>query len=314
MRRYAAAVAAGLALAVAAGTPAAAHGGDEPGPTDYRVTVTSVPPELPGVRLRPIRGGTELELAYDGPGTIEVLGYSGEPYLEVRPGGVYQNTAGDPAAPPRWRRTATERVARWHDERTQWNAAAPTGAARQRLREWTLPLRAGTTIHQARGTLDWLPPPQPGGWWAAVLLLAAAVTAAAHLAGRRRGAVIPPLAAVAGAATLGYAVARTRDAGGSALSLLGLELWPALSALAALALAGWILVRRSVHDFTVALTGACLALFGGLSASAAFGASVLPAGGPATLWRTTVVVTLGVGAGLSAAAIVQLRRAVTPAG
>ncbi|GAA0796946.1 hypothetical protein [Spirilliplanes yamanashiensis] len=322
--RYALAAAAGVLLAVAAGAPAAAHGGDDPGATDYRVTVGAVPADLP-VTVRVIRAGTELELTNRGSRPVEILGYAGEPWLEVRPDGVYRNTHSpdSPALPPDWRRTSTEPVARWHDERTQWNAegtpaqAAADPTRQHRLRDWTVPLRVGATTHPLTGTLDWRPPPQPGGWWAGVLLLAAAVAAGAHLAGRRRAALIAPVLLVAGPATVGYAAATTIDAGARGvgevlLGLLGAALWPALSGVSATVAGAALLLRRRVNDLVLALTGAALALFGGLTNAGVSGASVLPAAGPAGLWRAAVALAAGAGAGVTVAAVLRLRAPAAP--
>ena len=116
----------------------------------------------------------------------------------------------------------------------------------------------------------------------------------AHLAGRRRAAVIAPVLLVAGPATIGYAAATTIDAGAPGvgevlLGLLGAALWPALSGVSATVL------------------GAALALFGGLTNAGVFGASLLPAAGPAGLWRVAVAVAVGAGAGVTVAAILRLR-------
>jgi hypothetical protein len=324
--RYALAAAAGVLLAVAAGAPASAHGDAAPDASDYRVAVTDVPAELTGVAVRVIEAGERLELTNRGDRPVEVLGYAGEPYLEIRPDGAYRNvhSPGDPALPPRWQRTAAEPVVRWHDERTQWtDDALPAQAVADpgrthRLRDWAVPLRRGVTAYQLRGTLDWVPPPQPGGWWAGALLLSAATAGLTHLAGARRRLVVAPLALAAGFTTVGYAAARTVDAGaagpgGVLLGLLGPGLWPTLSGLAAAGVGAALLLRRRANDFVVALVAACLTLFGGLTTSAAFGAGVLPAPGPAWWWRTTVVLAVGIGAGLTAAAVLRLRVAPAPA-
>ncbi len=328
MIRHALAATAGLVLAVAVGAPASAHGPDAPAPTDYRTTVTGVSAGLTGVTVRAVEAGNRLELTNRSGGPVEVLGYDGEPYLEIRPDGVYQNArsptarpgtdAADPTAPPQWQRISAEPVARWHDDRAHWTGADPPAqaaadpATTHRLRDWVVPLRRGVAAHQITGTLDWVPPPQPGVWWAAALLLAAGTAAAAHLAGRRRTTVVAPLALLAGLTTLGYAAARQLDAGaagpgGVLLGLLGGGLWQALSGLTAAALGVLLLVRRSGDDFVTAVVAACLAVFGGLANTGVFGAGVVPAPGPAWWVRATVAMAIGVGAGLTVAAVLRLR-------
>ncbi len=332
MIRHALAAAAGLVLAAAVGAPASAHGPDAPAATDYRTTVTGVSAGLDGVTVRAVEAGNRLELTNRGGEPVEVLGYAGEPFLEIRPDGVYENArspmagtdAADPTAPPQWQRISAEPVARWHDDRAHWTGADPPAqaaadpATTHRLRDWVVPLRRGVTAHRISGTLDWVPPPQPGAWWAAALLLAAGTAAAAHRAGRRRTWVVAPLALLGGLATLGYAAARQLDAGatgpgGVLLGLLGGGLGPALSGLTAAVLGVVLLIRRSGDDFVTAVVAACLAVFGGLTNSAVFGSGVVPAPGPAWWVRAAVAAAIGVGAGLTVAAIVRLRAPVRPA-
>jgi uncharacterized membrane protein len=97
------------------------------------------------------------------------------------------------------------------------------------------------------------------------------------------------------------------------LGLLGGGLWPALSGLTAAVLGVVLLIRRSGDDFVTAVVAACLAVFGGLTNSAVFGAGVVPAPGPAWWVRAAVAAAIGVGAGLTVAAIVRLRAPVRPA-
>ncbi|MFD0821024.1 hypothetical protein ACFQ0D_22580, partial [Micromonospora zhanjiangensis] len=185
-------------LGVAA--PAWAHASDAPDGTDYRTGVIGPAPAVPGLTARTVESGARLELTNRTGRTVEVLGYRGEPYLEIRPDGVYENvhspatylnqtldgdtavpTTADPALPPRWRRIGTEPVARWHDRRTHWTEETAPDQVRaapdrpHRIRDWVVPLRDGTTVVELRGILDWLPPPDPAAWWAYALLGALAV-------------------------------------------------------------------------------------------------------------------------------------------
>src|SRR5690606_5072914 len=112
-----------------------AHGAESPRDTDYRVTISRAP-DLPDVEVRVVEAGARLELRNRGDDPIEILGYSSEPYAEVRPEGVFVNLnspaayltttidghatvseSASPAAPPRWRRASDEPVFRWHDHR-----------------------------------------------------------------------------------------------------------------------------------------------------------------------------------------------------
>ncbi len=305
-------VAAGALLAPAA--PASAHGGDAPDATAYRTTVTGITPALPGLRVRTVEAGARLELTNDTGRTVEVLGYAGEPYLEVRPDGAYENVrspaayvnrtlagdtpvpaTADPAAPPQWRRVSTGTTVTWHDRRTHWTGAdLPPAAAAEpsrthRLREWAVPLREQARTFEIRGTLDYLPPPRAWLWWTGALLLAVVTTAAARRSAAAGGAV----AAAAGTILFGYAVTRALDAG------VALPLFAA--ALITCAAGRW----RA--PFFTALAGVVLAAFGGLANLGVFAAAVLPVAGPAWFARFAVLVALGAGAGLAVAGALRLR-------
>jgi hypothetical protein len=325
------AVLAGLVAALAVSGPAAAHGADAPDATDYRVTVTGQP-AVPGVTVRTVEAGARLELRNHGDQPVEVLGYAGEPYLEIRPDGVWQNVrspatyrnetlAGDgpvpadadPAAPPQWGRIATEPVARWHDVRTHWLSAGLPAAARadptrtHRIRDWTVPLRQGTTPFAVTGTLDWVPAPTPGGWWAATLLLAAAVTALTRLRGRVAGVAVAAVAVSGGLTALGYATGRQLDAGTGIGRLLIDQPWTTLAGLGAVVAGLWAVRRRS--DFGLGLAGAGLAVFAGLADLGVFSRAVVPVPGPGWWARLALVVVIGTGAGLAAGTVLRLRAA-----
>jgi hypothetical protein len=294
--------------------PASAHGGEAPDATAYRTTVTGISPAVPGVRARTVEAGARLELSNATGRTIEVLGYSGEPYLEIRPDGTYENVrspatylnqtlagdtpvpaTADPAAPPQWRRVSGETSVRWHDRRIHWTgdelprAAAQEPSRSHRLRDWVVPLRDQTTTFELRGTLDYLPPPTAWRWWAGALLLAAAVTAL----GLRSVRAVGALAVVAGAVLLGYAVTRALDAGMS----------PALIVAALIAVTAG--VWRA--PFLTALAGAVLAIFGGFADLGVFQAAVVPVAGPAWFARVAVLVAIGVGVGMAATGVLGLR-------
>ncbi|MEU8210610.1 hypothetical protein AB0B85_15575, partial [Micromonospora sp. NPDC049044] len=161
------AAAAGLVTLISA-APAAAHGADAPDGTNYRTRTTGVTPQRPGLEVRVVEAGARLELTNNTGRAVEVIGYSGEPYLRVAPDGVFENSrspatylnqtiAGDtalpaeadPAAPPTWRRIADGSTVRWHDSRALWQESAAPAAVRaapdreHRVRDWTIPLRDG---------------------------------------------------------------------------------------------------------------------------------------------------------------------------
>jgi len=358
LRRLCGAVAAGFCatLSVWAG-PAWAHGADAPDGTDYRTAVTEVSPATAGLTLRTVEAGARLELTNRTGTTIEVLGYENEPYLEIRPDGVFENVHSpavylnatltgsaalpadaDPTLPPSWRRASTAPIVRWHDHRTHWMLADPPPevaadpSVPHRIRDWVVPLRAGLSTMEARGTLDWVPPPSPGLWWAWSLLGALAVgllglvgrfgsllrglSVGGPSASPRSAPVVLPvlsaLAAVAGLVSIAYAVLREVDAGNDGLGpavrgLLSGQVWPLLTGLAAVAAAAYALRRRPAADFALALAATCVALFGGVTNAAAFTNGVVPAPGPPTLARLLVATTIALGMGVAVASALRLR-------
>ncbi|WBB56793.1 hypothetical protein [Verrucosispora sp. WMMD573] len=350
---------AGLLLAatvtalLATAAPALAHGADAPNGTDYRVTVTDA--GRPDLRVRVIEAGARLELTNTGDTPVEVIGYSGEPYLRVGPDGVYENSRSpatylnrtivgdtalpaeaDPAAEPRWRRVDGGTTARWHDQRALWREPSPPAQVRaasdreHRVRDWVVPLRDADGPLEIRGTLDWVPPPDAYTWWVVAIVGALAVGAlgvlpAASHPGRRALVALGGLLIVGGAAAVALALGRALDAGAQGLGgvLAGLltgPVWTLLTGLAAIA-AGARAMTGGGHasagapaphshvDFLIALTGACLALFAGVTNIAGFARAVLPVPWPPTIARVLVVLVLAGGAGALAAALLRLHAA-----
>jgi hypothetical protein len=304
-----------------AGAPAAAHGDDAPDATAYRTEVTATP-DVPGLTVRAVEAGARLELVNDTGRTIEVLGYAGEPYLEVRADGVWTNVnsaatylnqvlTGDadvpagasPTAPPQWRRVSTDTRIRWHDRRTHWTepdlpaqaAADPTRT--HRLRDWVVPLRDGVGTLQVRGTLDWEPPPTPFVWWAGALVLALLCVTA-----RRSRGLLAGVAAVTGTITWGYAAARAVDAGTAAGRVV-----PVVVGAGALGAAVLAATRRPVGDFALAVSGAAVAVFAGFGDAGVFSQAVAAVPGPGWWARLAVLITIGAGSGLAVAGALRLR-------
>ncbi|MCF0091575.1 hypothetical protein [Micromonospora sp. MH99] len=332
------------AATVLTAAPAAAHGADAPDGSDYRTRVTGVTPARPGLTVRVIEAGARLELTNRTGRAIEVIGYSGEPYLRVGPDGVYENSrspatylnrtlAGDtalpadadPAAPPSWRRVDDGVSVRWHDQRALWQESAPPDVARaapereHRVRDWTIPLRDGADPAQIAGTLDWVPPPDAYTWWAVTIVGLLAVgalglLAAAPTAGARALSAVGALLVVGGAVAVLYPVGRELDAGaqgvgGVLAGLLGGQVWALLTGLGALAAGAYALARRPAADFAVALAGACLALFAGVANAAVFARSVAPVPWSPEVARAMVAAVLITGAGATAAGVLRLHAA-----
>ncbi|MGC4805193.1 hypothetical protein [Micromonospora sp. DT233] len=342
VRRAGLVVVAGLVAVLTGAAPAAAHGGEAPQGTDYRAEVTSVAPARPGLTVRAVEAGVRLELVNRTGRAIEVIGYSGEPYLRVGPDGVFENSRSpatylnrtlaegatlpaeaDPAAAPHWQRIDDGTTARWHDRRALWQESDPPAQVladptrEQRVRAWTIPLRDGTEPVEIRGTLDWVPPPDPYPWWVAtalgfLLVGAAGLLATGTAAGARALAGVGAALAAGGLAAIVVTIGRVVDAGASGVGevlrgLLSGEFWALLTGLGALAAGGLALARRPAADFAVALAGTCLVLFAGVGNLAVLSRSVPPLPWSGELARTLLVLILATGAGATAAGILRLR-------
>lgn len=130
-----------VALATLAGLapagPASAHVGGGVAGSDFDGRVTAVAPALPGVTVRVLQFGDDLELVNSGRTEVEVPGYDAEPYLRIGPDGVWRNErspatyinldrhgrvtlpAGvDSHADPTWVRLSTQPQYVWDDHRT----------------------------------------------------------------------------------------------------------------------------------------------------------------------------------------------------
>ena len=317
--------------------PAAAHGGSAPVPTDYSYRITSVDPATPGLTIRFVEANYRLEVRNGTGRTIDVLGYLGEPYLQLRPNGAYENrhapslgarsttpapgTSTDTA--PDWRRTSTSPVVHWHDHRAHWSAPVPAAvladpSRAHRVLDWAVPLRDGDHPITVHGTVDWLPPPAPANWWAGILLAAAAIAALAAFPqrpDRREPALIGlgVVAIVGGLGAFAYTAAFAADAadpgpGGLAGALL-LQIWPLIGAGGAVAAGVGALTRRPASDFALALGGAILAVLDGLANGAVFSHAVAPVAADGDWAQWTVAGVIACGTGLAAAAILRMRRA-----
>lgn len=325
---------AALALILTTGTPAQAHGADAPDATNYLVKVVRAP-QLPGLEIITIEAGARLQLTNKTGRNIEVLGYQGEPYLDVRPDGVYENihspatylnitiahvdppAHADPTVPPSWKKVSDKPIHRWHDQRVLWTSPQPPPQvaanpdAPHHIRDWTVSMRAGATPLELAGTLEWIPPPAAGAWWVAAIVGAALIALLGLLRRRAITSLLAVLVIAAGVLALIYAIARERDAGNVTfgdilIQLLASQLWPTVTSLAAIAAGIYALARRE-GDFVLALGGAAVGLFAGMVNAAVFHRSVTPVHWPAANARLVIAAIIILGAGASIAAMLRLR-------
>lgn len=320
--------------------PASAHSVAGVGGTNYRTTVHGVTPAVSGISVKVVEAGSRLELTNRSRDVVVVLGYQQEPYLRIGPGGVEENRRspatylnatrkGDtpipgtasPDAPPQWKRISSGHTARWHDHRIHWMGRTdPPEVRRDRGHrhvvnpEWTIDLRVGDSgrAAQVKGDLVWVPPPSSLPW-----VLAAVVLVALFAAG---GASREwPWVLVAGVVALvaadvvhefGIAFANAGGLGVRLAQLVAGSFFP----MVAWVLGVWgirgLLRRPPAPEapFIAAFTGVVIALFGGVADVAELTNSQVPFVWSAVLARLLVTVSMGVGLGLVAAAVIATAR------
>ncbi|HEX6684933.1 MAG TPA: hypothetical protein VF062_19245 [Candidatus Limnocylindrales bacterium] len=338
LRKMGAVLGTALILILSVAAPAQAHGADAPDATNYRTRITAAP-DLAGLTVETIEAGARLQVTNDSGRNVEVLGYQNEPYLEIRPDGVYENihspatylnitivhvdppAHADPTLPPEWRKVADEPRWRWHDQRAIWTSleeppqVASNPGAPHHIRDWTVPMRVDATPLTLSGTLDYEPPPPGWLWWGLSVLGIAAIALLGLLRNRRRqvGRALALMVIGAGLLGLVYGVARELDAGNDTLwsvvsQLFTAQLWPTVTSLAALAFAiDALLSRKGEGDFAIALGGAAVGLFAGMVNAAAFHRAITPVPMDSNLGRIIIVLIIVLGGGGAAAAMLRLR-------
>ncbi|MEH0845660.1 hypothetical protein V6U81_25055, partial [Micromonospora sp. CPCC 205711] len=133
-------------------------------------------------------------------------------------------------------------------------------------------------------------------------------------AGARALRAVGGLLALGGAAAVVLAVGRELDAGAEGLGgvlagLLAGQIWPLVTGLGAITAGLYALARRPAADFALALAGACLALFAGVTNAAVLARAVAPLPWPGTAARVLVTLVIATGAGAVAAGVLRLHAA-----
>ncbi|RBY95843.1 hypothetical protein DQ237_11900 [Blastococcus sp. TF02-8] len=323
-----------LALMAVAG-PASAHVGGGAAGSDFDGRVVSVTPELPGVSVRVLQFGDELELVNDSATEVLVPGYSDEPYLRIGPEGVWRNArspatyinldrfgrtpvpeSADPGAEPEWQQVSTRAEYVWHDHRTHWmsEGVLPPRVAEDPTRghvvsEWVVPLRQGSTEAEVAGRLTWAPPPSPWLVWPVVAVLLLGAVAAGAWAGTPRALGL--LLALGAAAALWHALATPEPpvTAGSHLGAVVSALMPAAAALLCAVLGVRASMRgRGVMTGLLAVVAGWLMLVQGLPDVDVLWSAHVASSGPQLLARAAVTLLVTLGVGLVVGGVVAARR------
>ena len=292
LRRAAPALLLAVLAVVVTASPAAAHGLDGVGPTNYETRVHSISPPIQGIEVRPVDLGEHLELHNGTDQDVVVIGYRGGPRLTAAPG----------------------ETVRWHDHRAHWMGTSDPPVVRDDrgtshvVQRFDIDLRVGDRTTTVRGDVIWEPPPSGVPWLLGALALALLVTGLSRtrqwrlvLAGALGVAVVAEVVHLAGswgATTASFA------------SKLGSNIY-AFGGIAFGLVALFLLVRRrDPYDATPAslLAGLVISLTGGLADLPSFARSQLATTLPDSVARTAVMVTLGLGAGVAVASALRLRR------
>jgi hypothetical protein len=315
--------------------PAAAHAvGNGVTASNYRTDVVGISPAVPGLEVRAVDVGNQLQLSNHTGQEVIVLGYELEPYLRIGPGGVEENQRSpstfsnrsstapqevppefDARAAPDWRRISTGTVATWHDHRAHWSGQSDPQVVRQAPGQrhvvqpnWQVPVKIGDRTAIVSGNITWVPGPSPWPWAAVAVLLVGAVL----LAGGSRWQA-QTLAAVAGIAVLADAVHTAGAWLGTPAPILT-QLYSNASSFAGWVVAGFAIYRLLTGRVDAArpyllLAAIFLALAGAAPDVPSLARSQLPSGLDPTLTRVAIATTLGLGIGLAIAALLgrQLR-------
>ncbi|MFM7225368.1 MAG: hypothetical protein ACKO1Y_08080 [Actinomycetota bacterium] len=336
LRRLLAAPALAAVAVVAAASPADAHTLSGPQPSNYRTTIVGVVPDLPGVDVAIVDGGTKVELTNRTAETVVVEGYEGEPYLRVGPDGAAENLNSaatylnrtlkggvvppgvdvSPDAPPDWRRISGGDTVRWHDHRAHWMGEGPPPVvaadpdARHRISTGRIPITASGERHEIVVNIDWVPGPSPGPWIALAVALGLVGLAIAAVGGARRAlaGVIALLVVVDIVHAVSYARARPGSTVDAFVRILTGSFASVVVWIVAVPTVVALWRRRTAGLYGAVLVGLMVALVGGLTDADALTRSQIPTAGPALLARLEVVIALGLGFGVAIGSVVALVR------
>jgi hypothetical protein len=295
---------------------------------------------VPGLSVKAVDLGSELELRNESGADVGVPGYQREPYLRVGPRGVFENrrspavylnrtrdgktrvpSVADPAAPPDWHKIGSGVTVRWHDHRAHWMGTsdppqvARDPGSRHVIDRWSVGLQRGSQGITVTGDLLWVPGPSPWGW--VLGALGAAVFLVALSRTRRWSSVIAAGLAVVVVSETAHVIGQWTATAASFGSKLSASIYSIGGVALALIALVWIVARPPSNAIPAVLfAGLVVAAAGGLADLTALTRSQLPTDLPFGIARLQVAIALGLGAGLAGAAALRLRppAEVTPPG
>jgi hypothetical protein len=323
-----------LAVLMVSG-PAQAHVGGGTAGSDFDGRVVAVTPAMPGVSVRVLQFGDDLELVNGSSTEVSVPGYSDEPYLRIGPDGVWRNKnspatyinlnrygqvslppSADSHAAPDWEQVSTEASYVWHDHRTHWMsqgqlppAVAADPAHDHQVFGWQIPMFYGDEKVVVAGELTWSPPPSPWLVWPLYLVLTLVAVAAGLLA--RSPRPLGALLVLGAVAAVWHALATSAPAAslGSHTGAIASAMLPAVMVLLVAGIgirAAWR--GRGVLTGFMALLLGWLLLIEGLPDVDVLWTAHSLSNGPQLVARAAVAVMVALGIGLVIGGITAARR------
>lgn len=291
--------------------PVFAHGGNGGASSDYRIEVTGFEGDSSGIEVHPVELGNRMELIRTTAKEVQILGYSGEPYLRLDATGVFENVnspayymnldrfqriptpaTATTSAEPNWVKLSAGTSVRWHDHRTHWMDSVPRRDVRDNpdVERVIFPANRVDLLVDGKPVVaivkvTWLPPPSRLTWLVVTSLAACAVLAALVL--------IPSLRRFTPALALIATIASVVDSGTSTFRIVA-------SALAlALALGGWILQNRWLP-----VTAAAIVVILSVTHFEVFEHQLLAGWAPEVLQRIAITVAMALAAAVVGAELV----------
>jgi hypothetical protein len=316
--------------------PASAHTVAGLRANDYRTTIVSVSPAVPGLQVKAIELGRRVQVRWSGPADLVIFGYDGEPYLRVGPGGVFENLLShttyanltppfrrppprdaSPTAPPRWQKIADGRTVRWHDHQAHWALSRPPDPVRLHPEQtqvvipaWTIQMQTAGRPIVVTGQVWWVPAPNALPWMGIALVLLLMVVASAF--SRAWAPTLAAAAAILVGVDVFHSIGTGTFAAVSPLVIVGriliLSWFSVLAWLAGLWAARRLLRGRVDGLYGAALCAVVIGAFGGVTDLAVLDRSQVPFRWPAGTERAAVAVSLGLSVGILVAAWIGFLR------